>query len=67
MQALSRATGSKDARMPTLGTTGMSFSPWQSQNGDTSHMMLMWKLGLSFTAAMAYSTILQLSTSGASS
>ena len=30
-QAWSSATGSKEANMPTSGTMGRSFSPWQSQ------------------------------------
>ena len=30
-QAWSSATGSKEANMPTSGTMGTSFSPWQSQ------------------------------------
>ena len=55
--ALSRATGSDDARIPTSGTIGASLPEWQSQYGETSHMTDMWKLGLSLMTAAAYSTI----------
>lgn len=43
--------------MPIFGTIGASFSLWQSQFGDTSVMMFIWKLGLSFTTAKVYSAI----------
>ena len=49
--ARSIATGSKEANIPILGTIGASFSGWQSQLGEISAAMLMWKFGLSFTTA----------------
>ena len=45
--------------MPMLGRIGASFSPWQSQLGDTSVIRLMWKQGLPSQTAWLYSAILQ--------
>lgn len=62
-----RATGSKDANMPTFGTMGASFSAWQSQFGDTSTTRLTWKLGRPFRIARVYSAIFLFKISFASS
>ena len=62
-QAVSSATGSNDANMPTFGTIGTSLKLWQSQHGDTSSASAMWNDGRPSTTALAYSAILQLSSS----
>ena len=49
--------------MPTLGTIGTSLYAWQSHSGDTSTAREMWKFGRPSHTALAYSAILQLSTS----
>ena len=36
---------------------GISFSAWQSQNGDTLLTIFIWKLGLPSSTAIAYSAI----------
>ena len=46
---------------------GTSFSPWQSQLGDTSTTRLMWKCGRPATTALAYSAMRQESSSMAQS
>ena len=62
-QAVSSATGSNDANIPTFGTIGTSLKLWQSQHGDTSSASAMWNDGRPSTTALAYSAILQLSSS----
>ena len=37
--------GRKDANMPIFGRIGTSFSPWQSQFGETSTIREIWKFG----------------------
>ena len=56
-QAMSSATGSKEANIPTLGTMAISFSGRQSQLGDTSMTSEMWKQGRPSTTALVYSAI----------
>ncbi len=48
--------------MPRLGRMGTSFSPWQSQLGDTSTTREMWNWGLPSTTALVYSAMRQLRT-----
>ena len=42
-----------------FGRIGASFSPWQSQFGDTSVIRETWKQGLPSQTACEYSAILQ--------
>ena len=59
-QAWSRATGSNEANIPISGRIGASFSPWQSQFGEMSRTMLMWKHGRPLTTVFVYSAIFYL-------
>ena len=57
-QAWSRASGSKEANIPIFADR-TSFSPWQSQFGETSITREIWKFGLPSITAFVYSAILQ--------
>ena len=58
-QAWSSARGSVDTNIPRFGRIGTSFSPWQSQLGDTSTTREMWNCGRPATTALVYSAIRQ--------
>ena len=60
MQAWSRATGSKETRIPTSGTRKESLQPQQSHSGVTFMTKLMYAARPSwlFAAPWAYSAIL---------
>ncbi len=62
-QAWSSASGSKEANIPIFGRIGASFSPWQSQFGDTSTISEMWKFGRPSITALVYSAIRRFKTS----
>ena len=62
-QAWSSASGSKEANIPIFGRIGTSFSPWQSQLGDTSTIREIWKFGRPSTTALVYSAIRQFNSS----
>ena len=49
--------------MPRSGRMGTSFSPWQSQLGETSTTRATWKQGRPSTTALAYSAMRRLSSS----
>ena len=46
--------------MPIFGRIGISFSPWQSQLGDTSTIREIWKFGRPSITALVYSAMRQL-------
>ena len=49
--------------MPMFGRIGTSFSPWQSQFGETSTIREIWKFGLPSTTALVYSAMRQFNSS----